>query len=390
MDPIQGRLIWKCPGGFNINREPVAGKKRLEFPDLIRFKEHWYVGFREADIHENHPSGKGRIIRSADGEHWESVKLIDWQGADAGMPRFSITAEGLLMVNEWIHFVSQEPREDGYYYQLDRKTLGLGLTPNTDCEKDVASQSVTWFSSDGLDYGSAFACPSGVNTTRFQVVWHNGMAYSIANALGKNVGGVLYRSRDGKSWRVLKEYFIPLLQGDESGLGFSDDNTLCCLLRGDRHQIAWLGVAAGPYYQDWQWLRPQVDWNNDGNTIPIEKAFRVELGGPQILRLSDGRLIGAGRTLPPHRPEGPWRIDPNDPQGKEDGRVVLFWINPQTGVFTRLAEMDGTSYPGLCEHEGHLYVTFGGGDRSGIHMASFPIPLESSPVELPVKSGVPA
>jgi hypothetical protein len=370
VDPIQGSLIWKYAKPCNINsRTPVPGRTRMEFPDLIRYRDHWYCGFRQADIHENHPSGKGVIIRSADGVKWECVKVISWDGADAGMPRFTITAEGRLMAHEWIHFVSREPRGDGYYYQLDRSTLGLGLTPHSELEKDVASQSLTFFSDDGLTWSSAYACPTGVNTTRFDVTWHNGMAWSVANALGKNVGGVLYRSRDGKSWRVLKEGFTPADQADEAALAFTPDDTLCCLLRGNRSTIAMWGTARGPYYQNWKWVHPQLD----------SELLRVELGGPTLLRLSDGRLLGAGRTLPPERPDGPWRIDPADPQGKEDGRVVLFWIDAETGVFTRFAEMDGTSYPGIWEYEGHIHVTYNGGDRSGIHWARLPIPPIDTP-----------
>lgn len=377
MDPIQGELIWKCPKPFNLNSKiPDPSRTRLEFPDLIRFKDHWYCGFREADVHENHPSGRGWIIRSADGEHWERVMVITWDGADAGMPRFSITAEGLLMANAWLHFVSREPRDDGYFYQLDRSTLGLGLTPHSELEKDVASQSVTWFTSDGLDWGSAYACPTGVNTTRFHVVWHNGMAYSIANALGKNLGGTLYRSRDGKSWRTLKQGFTPDGQADEASLAFTADDTLCCLLRGNRKTIATLGIAAGPYYQDWQWKSPLLDWHGDGATRPIHEVLRVELGGPKLIRLSDGRLLGAGRTLPPERPDGPWRIDPGDPQGKEDGRIVLFLIDPKSAVFTRVAEIDGTSYPGLAEHDGMICVTYivHWGDEAGVYLAKLPRP----------------
>ena len=117
-----------------------------------------------------------------------------------------------------------------------------------------------------------------------------------------------------------------------------------------------------------------VDWYGDGKLQPIEKLFRVGIGGPKMLCLKDGRLLGGGRTLPPERPAGPWRIDPADPNGREDGRIVLFWFDPQTGAATRFCEMDGTSYVGMHEHEGHLWITFCAGDRSGIALAKVKIP----------------
>ncbi len=38
------------------------------------------------------------------------------------------------------------------------------------------------------------------------------------------------------------------------------------------------------------------------------------MGGPKIIRLEDGRLLGVGRI---------------------DGRVTLFWVDPEKGVFTK-------------------------------------------------------
>ena len=372
-DPIRGKLIWAAPKPFNPTNVPHPDKIRLEFPHLIRFKDAWYCGFREALIHENHPSGKGRIIRSCDAEVWETVKLIEWDGADAGTPRFSITADEKLMVTSTLCFVSRKPRSDGLYYQLDRETLGMGLAPHSEREPDVACQSATWLTDDGENWSSAYACPTAVNTNRFNVTWHDGMGYSITNALGINKTGTLHRTRDGKSWRVLLKDFVPDLQGDEAGLAFTRDGAACCLLRGNSRTIAMLGIGKPPYYQEWEWRHPRVDWLGDGNAQPIEDVFRVELGGPTIIRLRDGRLLGAGRTLPPERADGPWRRDPSDPQGREDGRVTLFWVNPENAVFTRFAEMDGSSYPGIVEHDEMIWVTYLGGDLSGIFLAKLKV-----------------
>lgn len=377
MDPIQGRRIWKMPKPFNTTARPDPDKIRLEFPHLIRFKGAWYCGFREALIHENHPSGKARIIRSVDGESWDTVKLIEWDGADAGTPRFSITASGELLVTSTLLFVSRQPRADGQHYQLDRATLGLGFVPYSDREADVACQSATWLTADGVHWSSAYACPSGANINRFNVTWHNGMGYAVTNALGGSRSGALHRTRDGKSWRLLLKDFVPDLQGDEAGLAFTPDDTACCLLRGDNRTIALLGIGKPPYYQQWEWKQPLVDWNGDGRARPIQEVFRVQLGGPTIICLRDGRLLGAGRTLPPTRPDGrPWRVDPSDPQGREDGRVTLFWVDPRTAVFTRFAEMDGSSYPGVVEHDGMIWVSCLGGDLSGIFLAKVDLPAQ--------------
>ena len=69
----------------------------------------------------------------------------------------------------------------------------------------------------------------------------------------------------------------------------------------------------------------------------------MELGGARIIRLCDGRMVGAGRALGP---------------GRDDGHATLFWADTAEFCLTMFAEMAGTSYPGLVEHDGMLWVTY--------------------------------
>ena len=139
----------------------------------------------------------------------------------------------------------------------------------------------------------------------------------------------------------------------------------------------WIGHSRGPGYQHWDWKVPTFDWKGDGDTSKTAAdLLRVELGGPYVIRLKDGRFLGAGRTLGPVREKGPWRIDPCDPNGHEDGRITLFWIDPLKFHCTRFAELDGTSYMGMVEHEGELWCTCWGGTNDGIHLMRIPIPFK--------------
>jgi hypothetical protein len=376
---LQGRNIW------DITRIPDRQQTRIEFPDLIRFKDHWYCGFREGEIHNNHPSGRGRIIRSADGEHWETVALLQWDSGDVREPKFAITAEGWLMVNTSIYFVSKEPRDietskpgadksytppearqkkdrSDAYFQLDWLGTTLNL-PENDLEQNIGQQSVNWLSADGVNWSSAYACPTGANTWRWDVTWHNGMGYSVAE-WGKHMQGALYRTRDGKSWRLLKDNFLPHDHGGEGAIAFGADNTAYCLLRGSSRSQAFLGIGKTPYYQDWEWINPRVDYGAaDGGPRPIQEVLRVGLGGPNLITLSDGRLIGAGRALGP---------------GRDDGHATLFLIDPKEKLMTMIAEGDGTSYPGIAEHDGMIWMTYvwSGCHRNDwqIHLAKVLIP----------------
>jgi len=357
---IQGQCIW------NLSRIPDRENTRLEFPSLIRFKEHWYCAFREGEFHHNHPSGRGRIIRSMDGEHWDSVALMEWDCGDVREPKLSMTAEGWLMVNTSVYFVSKTPRHPGdrapsrgegvftppearqpedqpdLYYQLDWLGTTLNLSDN-DLEQNAAQQSVTWLSSDGVNWSSAYACPTGVNTWRWDTTWHNGMGYSIAE-WGKDTRGTLYRTRDGKSWRVLKENLFPKGHGGEGALAFGSDDTAYCLLRGESATPVFVGVGKSPYYQKWTWKEAEVDYGPEhGGPRQAGEVLTYGLGGPKIIRLHDGRLVGAGRA------QGP---------GRDDGHATLFRVDPEKFRLTMFAEMAGTSYPGLLEHDDMLWVTY--------------------------------
>jgi hypothetical protein len=384
---IVGDRIW------DMSRVKDHDKMRMELTDLIRFKGCWYCGFREGFMHGAHPSGRGRVIRSADGKKWESVFLKEWDCASMGEPKLSITAEGMLMINTSIYFVSRETRPDGHhkafdvydrplqnggrygrYYQLENPG-----TPENDRELNAARQSVTWLSEDGVHWSSAYACPTGVNAWRWEVCWHNGMGYSVGYC-GKDKKGTLYRTRDGKSWRVLLNNFFPG-GGNEAALAFGADSTAYCLLRGarlrkisaamkktmkdiDGHQIGtdmsrgyhgsnvpMLGIGKAPYYQEWEWKDLRVDWNGDGNFKTTDEVLRSDFGGPKITRLRDGRFVATARNLGP---------------GRDDGHITLFWLDPAKARLTMFAECAGATYGAAIEHEGKLWVSYAGKDKPGL------------------------
>jgi hypothetical protein len=160
------KVIW------DVSRIEDGDDWRIEFPDLMRFKGNWYCAFREGRIHGNHPSGRAQVIRSADGENWESAALFEWEGGDVRDPRFSVTADGSLMLNTSIFFVSSQPRPSGKFYQLDHAG-----TPDTKNEAEVARQSVTWLSRDGV---TKFTGPIGPSYPG--VAEHNGKLWMTSGS----------------------------------------------------------------------------------------------------------------------------------------------------------------------------------------------------------------
>ena len=123
--PVAGKKIW------DLARTGDPRISRLELTDLIRFKDYWYCGFHEGKIHHNHPYGRARIIRSPDGENWESVALLTWDGGDVREPRFAITAEGNLMVYTCVGFLFRARRwvwPGGFRSEVVRKPQGASRT----------------------------------------------------------------------------------------------------------------------------------------------------------------------------------------------------------------------------------------------------------------------
>jgi hypothetical protein len=271
------------------------------FPDLIRFRGNWYCVFREGAEHGNHESGRVRVIRSTDGDSWESVALFEWDGGDVRDAKFSVTAQGYLMVNSSVYFIAQV---DSIY-----------------------RQSVTWLSPDGKNWSSVYACESGINTWRWSVTWHNGMGYSIGyRHRGRSI--TLYRTRDGKEWETISENIFPGW-GSEAALLFDRDDKAWCLLRYRPGKAAQMGVSEPPY-SDWEW-----------------KDLGIGINGQEFIRLSDGRFLAAGRAGA-RLSGGP-------------SRTSLNWIDPEKGIlkeFLVLPSGNGTGYTGVVEHEGMLWVCY--------------------------------
>jgi hypothetical protein len=43
--------------------------------------------------------------------------------------------------------------------------------------------------------------------------------------------------------------------------------------------------------------------------------------------------------------------------GRDDGHITAFLLDPEPGLLTLVAECTGTTYGGLIEHEGQLWVS---------------------------------
>ncbi|MEK7409670.1 MAG: exo-alpha-sialidase [Acidobacteriota bacterium] len=265
------------------------------FTDLIRYRRRWYCAFREAAAHVS-PDGALRILTSGDGRRWASSALVSVPGRDLRDPKLAVTPDGRLMLTT---------------YSVLRGSA------------EVPAESLVWFSPDGGRWDG----PARIGDPNFwlwRVTWHKGVAYSIG--YGEKITR-LYSSRDGVKFDTLVPKLFDAGYPNETAIRFLDDGTALCLLRRDGKDVnsALLGTARPPY-RDWSW-----------------KDLGVRAGGPNMIRLKDGRIVAAVRLY--------------------DGKVrtALCWLSPAAGKlqeFLTLPSGGDTSYAGLVWHDGLLWVSY--------------------------------
>jgi hypothetical protein len=327
-------LFLTCPTGRVVADEAAAAEAEIvdvrkiwdaaphnAFTDLIRYKDRWYCTFREGQGHVS-PDGAGQVLVSDDGETWKSAARLTSPVGDVRDPKISLMSDGRLMV-----------------------VTAVSLT-----DKSVTShQSVVWYSSDGENWDG----PHDVADPNFwlwRVSWQDGAGYGIGYATRKNAtrGIRLYRTEDGRQFDTLVSQLGVDDYPNETSIVFQPDGEAVCLLRRDSTpNTGMLGTAVAPY-TDWTW-----------------RDLGTRIGGPHMIRLPDGRFVGAVRLY------------------DKKVRTSLVWIDPEQATleeFLTLPSGGDTSYPGLVWHEGLLWVSYYSSHegKTSIYLAKVKLPAGDS------------
>lgn len=286
------------------------------FTDLVRFQGRWFCVFREGKDHVS-PDGALRVITSADGIKWESAALITSKNSDLRDAKITVTPDGQLMLcgAEALHDRSQ------HYIQ-----------------------SLVWFSRDGRTWSDRHLI-GDPDLWLWRVTWHKGVAYSIGYGCRKEKRLLrLYVSKDGKKFETLVDQLLEGGYPNETSIVFDGDTAYCLLRRdgGGRNSSALLGIAQPPYTK-WEW-----------------KDLGVQIGGPHMIRLPDGRLLAAVRLL------------------DKKIRTSLCWIDPKAGKLTEFLTLPSggdTSYPGLVLHDDQLWISYYSSHegKTSIYLAKLPL-----------------
>jgi hypothetical protein len=269
------------------------------FTDLASYRGQWYCAFREGEAHVS-PHGKLRVIRSADGETWESAGLLEHAEYDLRDACLSEMPDRRLML-----LGGAQLARDG------RHPTGT----------------VVSFSEDG----STWTAPQLVLPLPhwlWRVTWQEDKAYGMAYGASEKTVSLL-STVDGVAYERIKlappppagEGFVT-----EARIRFAADGTAYCLQRRDGKQSsALLGVAKAPY-EAWTW-----------------RDLGVYFGGPNFIQTPAGDWIGAGRII-----DGAAHTD-------------VVWLDVENGRLTPLVQIPSggdCSYPGMVWHDGLLWISY--------------------------------
>ncbi len=285
------------------------------FTDLIRFDGRWWCTFREAKAHGG-SIGKVRVIVSDDGEKWESAALLAEDGIDLRDPKLSISPDGRLVL---IMGGIVNDAEGRYLTRAPRVSSSKDGRQWTEPKKLLAEDHWLW-----------------------RVTWKDDWAWSVSK-LGEGRDprrGMLYRSRDAVDWQWVTEFRLPdnIWNASETTLRFMPDGELVALTRPH-----WIGTSKPPY-TNWSWTK-----------------MKENIGGPNFIRLPDGRLWAAGR----HYGEGATTV------------LARMTRDSYQPVLT-LPSGGDCSYPGMVWHDDLLWMSYYSSHegKTNIYLARIRIPQE--------------
>lgn len=292
------------------------------FTDLTHWHGAFYCAFREGRGHVS-TDGKVRVIRSQDGQAWTSVYL-------AKMDRFDLRDAHLCVAPN------------------DRLMLLGGAAPREKDGQSAPTGSFVAFSGDG----EVWTTPHIVvepGRWLWSVTWHNGKAYGVSYTAGSKEDRhlKLLTSKDGIHYDALVPRLFDRGWPNEVQLRFTNDGTCYALVRrdgsGQAPRTAFLGISSGDYTQ-WQWHDLGTQFNS--------------FGGPNLLQLSCGHWVAAGRM---HQ------------GGSHTALTHLDVQNKTMSPLLKLPSGGDTSYPGLIEHDGLLYMSYYSSHegKTSIYLATF-------------------
>lgn len=284
---ISVRKIW--------NRAPHNA-----FTDLIRHDGWLYCVFREGSRHVS-PDGALRVIRSRDGEAWESTARIESSEGDLRDAKISVAPGGRLMLAGAIAYPESSP---------------------------VRHRSLVWLSRDGTTWTNAQPV-ADPNYWLWRITWNDAKAYGVAYLTERDRRAVRLYEGDATGFRSLVADLGIEGYPNESAIRFDAAGTAYCLLRRDpwkgASDTALLGRSQPPYRQ---WT-----WNDLG----------VRIGGPEFQMLGGDSGVAVVRLY----------------DGVQRTSVCALDLKPaKIRELVRLPSSGDSSYAGIVRDGSELWISY--------------------------------
>ncbi|HEX2787461.1 MAG TPA: T9SS type A sorting domain-containing protein [Ignavibacteria bacterium] len=303
------------------------------FPDIIYFKNKIFITFREGSIHPGGgiPDGKVRIISSTNnGTNWISEILISdsLSGDIRGTKFIKINEDTLQIITYAVYSVGAD---------------------------SINGANITYFTTEGTNWSRRKQVGENFFWMYFPA-YNNNKIYSIGYPLFTNSSlryTRLYSTTDFDydNYNVLKDTLSSTADKDsEAKILFINNNYALCVIRRDSPN-ALIGRAFSPF----------TNWTF------TDCGYRI--GGPNIIKLSNGKIIVAGRLQNPTR-------------------TSLLSLDTTTFTVNEIISLESsgdTGYPGLLEHNDSLFITYYSSHSSNARIYLSKVSLTDSNLVLPVK-----
>jgi hypothetical protein len=296
------------------------------FTDLIKFNGSYYCSFREGSGHVPGTDGVVRILKSADGENWESIALLEKKGIDLRDPKLSATPDGRIMV-----IIGGSVYKEG-------KLLGR--------EPQVA------FSDQS---GTRFSNPEKVTVDPeivswgdwiWRVTWFKGTGYAIDYQIGPEerkgpTAMYLVKTTDGKNFEKVSKLEVDGFP-NESTVRFDKKGTMYVLIRRELEDKMGVWAKSNAPYTEWSF-----------------KKLDFRLGGPNFVFLKNEKVILGTRR-----------------HGTDVYTGLL--IGDKNGDFKEIIHLpsgDDNSYPGMVVEKNRLIVSYYSTHegKTAIYIADIPL-----------------
>ena len=306
-------LVKLCPAQFRAADLPPAipgteiweGGPHNAFTDLIEYKGYVYCSFREGSGHIPGSNGVGRIIRTKDGQSWESFALIEKEGIDLRDQKISVMPDGrmLCLMGGSVYDVSKKPSKL------------LGMYPH------VA------FMGNDMKFSSPqkAVLEKGGDNWIWRLTWHKGIGYGIDYGRSDRPAR-LVKTTDGITFTQVSDLEVDGTP-NEATIRFDKKGKMYILIRRETgYKMGVLATGKAPF------------------TSFNYQKLDYRLGGPDFMFTPNHKKLIMGTRL-------------YSPEGAKTGILVT----DQNGKIlkTLLLESGGDcSYPGMIYKGNELWVSY--------------------------------